>query len=365
VHPNYQEPQAGNLSLREDGVSCESCHGPAGKWLTVHYKSEWKNKTAVEKLAWGMADTKSLPGRAAGCVGCHVGALHVDARMDVNHDLIAAGHPRLNFEFGSYHANFPHHWDDRKDKNPKFDQRGSADFEIRAWVIGQLVSAKAAVELQAERAAPKPGRPWPEFAEYDCFACHHQLQGKSWRQENGAVDRKPGSLPWGTWYAAALPDLAFLSDGPTEKNAAEAIQELQKIIEGKVVPNRLAVTGAAKKSAGLLGELIDRYQEVHFSSEKTAKLFAHVATAGAKHSLYSWDEAAQAYLGLAALHQGWKELNHPTSPPSQLKAEMKSLFHLMQFPGSPNPLNSPGPMFSPTQIQKQFLQLSSLSGGKL
>ena len=46
------------------------------------------------------------------CVGCHVGAPAKDGvpARDLNHDLMAAGHPRLIFELSSYQANMPPHW---------------------------------------------------------------------------------------------------------------------------------------------------------------------------------------------------------------------------------------------------------------
>jgi hypothetical protein len=34
----------------------------------------------------------------------------------VDHDLIAAGHPRLNFEFNAYFESLPAHWDRRTDE---------------------------------------------------------------------------------------------------------------------------------------------------------------------------------------------------------------------------------------------------------
>src|SRR5262249_35632430 len=83
-----------------DGVSCESCHGPAGKWLGLHYQAAWKALDRAEKEALGFRTTKDVVVRARLCAGCHVGA----PGMDVNHDLIAAGHPRLNFEFAAYQA---------------------------------------------------------------------------------------------------------------------------------------------------------------------------------------------------------------------------------------------------------------------
>ena len=83
--------------VRQDGVNCESCHGPAQLWLAEHTQYGWNNRPPLEKERLGMRPTRELPERAAVCVGCHVGP----PGRDMNHDLIAAGHPRLNFEFAA------------------------------------------------------------------------------------------------------------------------------------------------------------------------------------------------------------------------------------------------------------------------
>ena len=164
VDPSYE--RARPSFRRADGVGCESCHGAAEGWLQEHYRGGGNRN--------GMADTKTLPGRARACVGCHVGT----PESNVDHDLIAAGHPVLRFEFATYYANLPPHWDIKKSKvgDPR-------DFEARAWATGQLVAASSAMELLAHRADPVTGKTWPEFAEFDCFACHHDLQPSSWRQK--------------------------------------------------------------------------------------------------------------------------------------------------------------------------------------
>jgi len=99
----------------EDAVSCEACHGPAQRWIDIHHRPEWQALSATEKQThYGMNDTRSVLGRTKVCVTCHVGA----PGMEVNHDLLAAGHPRLAFEFSSYHSLMTKHWDDARDRDP-------------------------------------------------------------------------------------------------------------------------------------------------------------------------------------------------------------------------------------------------------
>ena len=81
---------------------------------------------------------------------CHVGT--PDANVD--HDMIAAGHPPLRFEFSSYLANLPPHWDVAKDRQ-KNSPGGETLFEPLAWVTGQNISSAAAAELLAFSCDPK------------------------------------------------------------------------------------------------------------------------------------------------------------------------------------------------------------------
>src|SRR5262249_11368110 len=169
---------AGSPVQVADGVGCESCHGPAEKWLRPHAQGDWAKKSPAEKEALGMPPLHAAADRAAACVVCHVGT----ADADMNHDLIAAGHPRLNFEYATYLANMPHHW---VAKTP------TPAAEARAWAVGQVVTARAALDLLAARATPP--RPWPEFAEHGCFAWHQEL-GVRWPPEARVADGRPCSL---------------------------------------------------------------------------------------------------------------------------------------------------------------------------
>lgn len=297
VHPEYDRARPN--FRKQDGVGCESCHGAAQDWLTPHYRANWKD---ADKQALGLAHTKSLAGRANVCVKCHVGT--PDANVD--HDLIAAGHPALRFEFATYFANLPPHWDVAKDKRANSTNGAKAiDFEARAWVIGQLAAAESALNLLAHRADPASAKPWPELAEFDCFACHHDLQNGAWRQTKQRVGaRRPGSLVWNSWYFAIVSDDSIqttpphvLLDPPVfhdfrPKTRARA--ELAKEARHAAANLRLAVT--SPWLSGGPGQL----------------------EAGA-----SWDQATKHYLALLSLRQQGKDNNQP--PDADLERQIAKL----------------------------------------
>src|SRR5882724_7576949 len=91
-----------------DGVSCESCHGPASNWLGSHTTKGWTHERSV---AAGMRDLRDPIHRSENCLACHLG----NGDKVVDHEMIAAGHPDLYFELASFTAAMPRHWKERQD----------------------------------------------------------------------------------------------------------------------------------------------------------------------------------------------------------------------------------------------------------
>ena len=47
-----------------DGVSCESCHGPAAGWLGPHTVKGWENQASEQKAKLGMVDLATIQAQA-------------------------------------------------------------------------------------------------------------------------------------------------------------------------------------------------------------------------------------------------------------------------------------------------------------
>jgi hypothetical protein len=286
---------------RASGVGCEACHGPASRWLEPHKKHGWrenKDPKELEELGWKSLD--NLGTRAKTCAGCHVGASpgkDSPEQRDVNHDLIAAGHPRLHFEFASFTANMPRHWQ----KTPEEEQKG---YEAKVWAVGQVAGAEAALELLAYHAQPAKDRPWPEFAAYDCFACHHDLRQPSWRQTSRHYgQRQPGSLPWDPWYYSMLPILAEQQPVGVPKIAA-ILDPLVKTM-GRPFPPRNQAAGEAAAAARRLmawrREMAREKVSTKFKPRFARKLLVTLAENEKLFARAGWDGAEQFYLAAVAL----------------------------------------------------------------
>ena len=148
--------------LRE-GVGCAACHGPDAAWIDRHYRRDWHPSF---ESANGFVAAGDLFVRARMCASCHVG----DADRDMNHDMIAAGHPPLRYEFATYHRRLPKHWRDAAACDV-------SRFEAQLWLAGQVAALDASLTLLESRAGKSRSvNVWPELAEYDCASCHHQLK---------------------------------------------------------------------------------------------------------------------------------------------------------------------------------------------
>lgn len=312
------------ISSLLDGVSCESCHGGAEKWLAAHIR--WDDATSpAEKSRRGFVDTDDLWTRAKMCADCHVGA----PGRDVNHDLYAAGHPRLFFEFSAFMASMPIHWAvDSSRRHADWAERPG--MEASTWAVGQLATAEAAVDLlvyRAERSKSQAGirytgeypsgqvlPVWPEFSEAACFACHHNLRYPAWRQQRGYAHREPGQLPWGTW--------TFPLTGVVTKNllnqdvdSEKALTRLRTLMAvpvpdaGKVAAAGRKVQQAFHVAAQQLPR-VDRggRRELRLTLQQVEALRKAVAIAGADVARENWDGATQVYLALAALERGHRDL---------------------------------------------------------
>ena len=318
------EPIRAGIASVKDGVTCESCHGPAEVWQSTHLSSGWMKQSADTKSRDGMTDLSTTSGRAKTCVGCHVGDR--SRGMDMNHDLIAAGHPRLNFEYASYMASYPKHWNERT--------TDPADFEAKSWVIGQVVTARAVLQLLADRAlasqpgavrkAPAPEAVWPEFSEYECFSCHHGLVKNSPLQTEGHVRGKPGQLPWATWPLALVPDLAKL--GSVDWKGEPLLAEMAKLD-----PDPARVAKLAGSTIQELDRLVVALESGKLDANRLAPLIRDLA-ARKPDPRESWDLATQTYLARMALIRSGLIADDPA---------LRATFELLKFPELPQRFDSP------------------------
>lgn len=151
-----------------DGVTCESCHGGAEKWLNSHYAPD---ATHARNIANGMFPTDNIEARARLCASCHVGAAAPD--QFVTHRIMGAGHPRLSFEVELFTSLQMHHVEDQD-----YAARKPLQNRARVWAVGQAVAMRTSVDLflRSERTRTTL---FPELSFYDCHSCHRPISDRT------------------------------------------------------------------------------------------------------------------------------------------------------------------------------------------
>lgn len=282
--------QRGQLEI-EDGISCESCHGPASGWLEGHRSESWTHQQSV---AAGMTDLRNVELRANLCLSCHVGA----AGKSVNHDLIAAGHPQLAFELDNYTEGMPAHWlpfaERRRDESER-DTHGA-----RAWAVGQAAGFRAGLEQIARHARGSSDQPpWPEFSDLSCDACHHSLAQERWRT---APDRpgRPGVPRFSPARYAVLRHLVAVAAPERQAALEEGIEQLSAQL-GRLGAPPAEVAAAAERLSRETAELIPRLDRLRWDDAVVRQLLLAVAEDRDGLEIADYASAQQAALAVQTL----------------------------------------------------------------
>lgn len=243
-----------------DGVSCESCHGPASNWLGPHTTRGWTHEKSVEA---GMYDDRDLVHRSEKCLSCHLGT----REKFVDHEMIAAGHPDLYFELAAFSNVMPKHWKEPLDKDPWL--------EVRALATGQAVQLREQLRRVVRQAQ---GGMWPAYAELDCYACHHSLTlpEDSWRQERGYAARRPGNPPWNTSRYAVFRQIVNETDRGAGQQLESAINKLNALVTD-IASDRSQIAAQATAASELTERLTQRMAAAPFDAQITLRLLKSIS----------------------------------------------------------------------------------------
>jgi hypothetical protein len=207
----------------EDNVGCEACHGPGEKYRDKHYvlyEGETREHRRNRNLLDGMSDLKDLAARARKCLECHSG---------LDHEIVAAGHPDLNFELYDQSLRQPPHWNYREASPVVF------------WAVGQAASVeKCLTDLGADSGLYMP---IAAFESSSCYVCHHKLSQDRWRQVEGYYPI----------YKTLLASLGMEKEG---KSLDSKITELSKTLRSGDPAMRERIQPLSKEAEGIVANQV-------------------------------------------------------------------------------------------------------------
>lgn len=328
----------------EDGVSCEACHGAAKVWLENHIDRNYQ-----DLLKEGMYDTRNLVKRTEKCASCHIG----DETRNVDHELIAAGHPDLVFELDTFTNLLPPHW-------RLAQEEGSG----KAWAVGQAVALRESLKRLARRTQQRAATTWPEFAEYECFTCHHEVKNtKSSYFRRGADQRLQAGPEWPAswrevrgytgvagippWNPARYFIFRQLVQAVAPESRGQLEQELQAVqtLMAKIGASDPAqITAAANRAAQTVDALVTKLQAQKVDAGLAQATLRNIAGDGTAIANAGYRVAEQAFLAV----QTFAPLARPGD-----KALQDALNQLFQTVGKPT-------TYSPQQFATQMRAIHSL-----
>lgn len=262
----------------EDGVQCEVCHGPASGWRNEHTEEGWTHEQSVAR---GMIDLRSINARGTVCAGCHIGS----AKKEVDHELIASGHPILAFELDNYTESMPPHW------TPNRESHG-----LRAWAVGQVVSFREYLDNLSRHAR---GSEWPEFSDMSCYNCHHDLKDSTWRQVRGWPDR--AGLPSWTPQRWAVLRLILDRVSPGARNELDPLVS-QLSLGVSRMNNPSGVAAAADRARAVVSPLVARVEAARWTDADVRALMSTITNDSTiLADVHSAEQAALALQSLASV----------------------------------------------------------------
>lgn len=297
----------------QEGVSCGVCHGHYSDWVAQHsaflQRKKWRSLgRAVKEEQFGMRDLWDPEKRATLCASCHIG--NAAEGKVVTHAMYAAGHPPLpGVELATFSDAMPRHWKYLSEKPAnvqkilEYDPSKSSLERTELVVVSALVSFRESMKLLAAQAeqgaeAKEADRAWPELAQFDCYACHHDLKSDSWRQKRGYAG-KPGRPTMRAWPTALVP-LAVLHVGKAnpereQKLASELrdkLKELTAAFDAQPFGDAKTVAIAARQAAQWADTILKDFKTAPFDRAAAQHLVVGMGKES-KLRLLDFDSARQ------------------------------------------------------------------------
>jgi hypothetical protein len=315
-------------NFEPEGVSCESCHGASERWFANHFEKQWSTDQSIQA---GMYPIDDVVKRSERCLSCHLGT---DDR-EVDHKMIAAGHPDLFFELDLFSAKQPHHW---KEPPQWKDYANDSNYGVRLWAVGQAIQLREALNRLARRADRAQsadfqahGGQWPEFSELDCFSCHHSVHSNwrepgygnqnsgpivnvpdSWRQQRGYGDRTIGAPAWNSAHYTLFRIVLKEVDPADSQDLESRLNDLYQATS-KFSSSPKEVSDKAHSAGDLAAKVVDK-MNIAFNKTQLQHLLEQISAQGDRIASQDTRSAEQAYMALDSLFRCYDGKITPGAP---------------------------------------------------
>jgi hypothetical protein len=260
--------------------------------------------------------------------------------------MIAAGHPDLLFELDTFTALMPPHW-----RRPRGKWLGA-----KAWSIGQAVALRDVAKRLARRAQQRDETGWPEFADFDCTACHHEVrnihstaysrskhgvlkEGKkwqvSWRQTRG-YQGVVGLPAWEPAQYLVFRHLVGIAAPERRKVLDQQLASLASQMQQLSASNPQPIRQAALRVAETVAALIPQVAKMTFDEPLVTTLLRNISAEGESLANAGIGVAEQAAMAVDTLFITYKK-QVKNGDHKAVDDTIQQIFKLMQKPQAYDP----------------------------
>ncbi|HSH73240.1 MAG TPA: multiheme c-type cytochrome [Methylophilaceae bacterium] len=283
---NPPSEQRGERFIMSEGIGCEGCHGPAGRWIKSHTLASASHANNIEN---GLYPTDSPVAQAKLCLSCHFG----DQNRFITHRIMGAGHPRISFELETFTAIQPAHfridddWHKRKgDYNP-----------VKVWAIGQVIASQQLLNAFTD---PKLGRDgiFPELVLFDCHACHHPMSQQKWTPRLGVG---PGRIRLNDSNLLMLRAIVRVVDSNRAVEFNKRIMQMHQAVSGDGDPSGLSPIESAQKVSSSLDAYVTIIKNQEFGLPQLKQVYLALIDEAIDGQFSDYAGAEQAYMAISNL----------------------------------------------------------------
>jgi Cytochrome c554 and c-prime len=282
---NVPSARHGEKFTVAENITCESCHGPAEKWIRSHVAGDASH---VDNIANGLYPTEDPVARAKLCLGCHFG----NRDKVITHRIMGAGHPRIHFELDRYTEMAPKHFVIDAD----YAKRKRVWEGVKVWAIGQAITVVETIDWLNDDKRNRDGV-FPELVLFDCHACHRPMAERRFQATTalGAV-ATPGLVRLNDGGLLMVRAIARSLDASLGERVRTESIALHRAVAGS--GNVLAASNALKASCN---EVISRLKTTNINAEWLARVLNQLIDDGIAGTYRDVAAAEQASLAMASL----------------------------------------------------------------
>src|SRR5262249_23567720 len=140
---------------------------------------------------------------------------------------------------------------------------------------GQAVELRESMRQLSRRTQSESGNGWPDFADFECSACHHDLVTPSSRQERGYIGRA-GAPPWNdARYVRFRLTVGTLL--PAQQKPRDDLADRLKGHMERGYASRTPIGETAANMASLVEQMIPQLEKVPIDRQVTSRILRNIA----------------------------------------------------------------------------------------